>query len=177
MHVSRIRILPTISALVLTFAILFGGFQVYKNYELVRPLEAQLRQIAAVESVHVQTTGQSPAVYLKLGSVPDLQTTYSTIASDVTATLGTPVAIYLQDHSTPYLRNLYEAMQPTLRQDIAQSDYTGMILDLDSMAKKASVACRITMNAQDIFVQLTKGHAYLYDIVPYATKSSGVSVQ
>lgn len=177
MHVSRIRILPTISALILTFAVLFGGFQVYKNYELVRPLVTELRHIPAVESVQVQTTGQSPAVYLKLGPVPDLQTSYATISSDVTTTLGTPVAIYLQDKSTPFLRNLYEGMQPTLREDIAKSDYTQMIASMQGMATRAGVSCRITMNAQDIFVQLTKGDAYLYDIVPYATKSAGVSGQ
>ncbi|MCY0876611.1 MAG: hypothetical protein OWT28_10145 [Firmicutes bacterium] len=174
---SRIRILPTISALILTFAILFGGFQVYKNYELVRPLVAQLRQIPSVLSVQVATTGQSPAVYLKLGPVSDLQTTYSTISTDVTNTLGTPVGIYLQDKSTPYLRNLYEFMQPTLRQDIAQSEYTRMIADLDQMAARDGVKARVTMNAQDIFIQLAKGNAYLYAIVSYATKSSGVSVQ
>lgn len=174
---SRIRVVPTISALILTFAVLFGGYQVYKNYELVKPLESQLLAIHAVQSAHVLTTGQNPEVVVKLGKVSDLQATYRSIYADVTATLGTPVGIELQDHRTPALSQLYETMGQILYQGIARGDYMTMTESMQSFAAKAHVTCRITMNGQDIFVQLSKGNAYLYDIVPYAGKLTGVNAQ
>lgn len=174
---SRIRILPTVSALILTFAVLFGGYQVYKNYELIKPLQQQLSAIHQVLSARIVAGADVPTVLIQLGPVPDLQTTYGAIEGDVTNALGSPVAIVLKDRRTPQLASLFESMSLTLYQGIAQGNYLGMSRQMTALARKAGASCRVTMNGQDIFVTLTKGPAYLYDIVPYAGKSVGVTDQ
>jgi len=174
---SRIRILPTVSALILTFAVLFGGYQVYKNYELIKPLQEQLSGIHQVLSARIVAGADVPTVVIQLGPVADLQQTYGAIENDVTNALGSPVAIVLKDRRTPKLAGLFEGMGLTGYQGIAQGDYLGMSRQMTALAHKAGASSRVTMNGQDIFVTLTQGSAYLYAIVPYAGKSVGVTDQ
>lgn len=174
---SRIRILPTVSALILTFTVLFGGFQMYKNYELIRPLQAQLYKIQSVQSVHITTSGQMPTVNLQLGRVADLQTTYNIIVNAVTSTMGSPASIALKDHSSLFLRSTYETLKPTLFEGLAKGNYTSMIHSMESSSAKAGIACRVTMDTQYVYVQMSKGGFFLYAIVPYTIKTAGVSVQ
>ncbi len=174
---SRIRIIPAISALVLTFAVLFGGFQVYRNYEQVRPLQSQLAHLPQVQNATVNMNGNSASVHIALKPIADLQDVYTQIQNDVVATLGTPVSISLQDRRDVTLEKAYESLQPILYTGIAQGNYTGMISALEKQCHSQHIASHITMNAQDIFVQLSKGHNYLYEIVPYQNKTAGGSGQ
>lgn|GEM_PF-3980231 len=174
-QLSRIRILPAITALILTFAVLFGGLQVYRTYEVVQPLESQLAKIPAVQSVHVATGAQTPTITITLGKVPDLQNTYTLIESEVTSILGGPMNIVLKDHRTPALAAAYESMQQILFQGIAHGSYVTMISQLEQAAAKAHITCRVSMNNQDIFIQMAQKGAYLYGIVPYTIKASGVN--
>ncbi|MCY0870033.1 MAG: hypothetical protein OWT27_05525, partial [Firmicutes bacterium] len=82
---SRIRIFPAVSALILTFAILFGGFEVYRSYAVAQPLQTQLLRIPHVLSANVSMESSS-AVTVALGPVPDLQATYKAIERTVVAT-------------------------------------------------------------------------------------------
>ena len=174
---SRIRILPTISALILTLAVLFGGFQVYQTYAVVRPLEVQLARIAHVQSAVVTMQGTVPEIVVTLGPTKDLQTTYSQMESQIANAFGSSVTIYLKDRRTPFLRQAYESLEPILFQGASHGDYMGMIASFDKAAAALGARARVTMNAQDIFVQLDRGSAYLYDIVPYANKALEVSGQ
>ncbi len=176
-RLSRIRILPTVTALILTFAVLFGGLQIYRTYEVVQPLESQLAKIPAVQSVQVATGAQSPTVVIALAKVPDLQTTYTQIETEVSNSLGGPMNINLKDRRTPALASAYEAMQPILRQGIAHGDYVTMISQLEHAAAGKQMTCVVTMNSQDIFIQLAQKSNYLYGIVPYTIMASGVNGQ
>ena len=176
-RLSRIRILPTVTALILTFAVLFGGLQIYRTYEIVQPLESQLAKIPAVQSVQVAAGAQSPTVTIALAKVPDLQTTYTQIESEVANSLGGSMNIVLKDHRTPALATAYEAMQPILREGMAHGDYVAMVSQLERAATKKHMICLVTMNSQDIFIQLSQKSNYLYRIVPYTIKASGVNGQ
>lgn len=171
--VSRIRILPTITAFILTFAVLFGGLQLYRTYALIRPLELSLRQVPYVQSIAVSTLGTSPQVNVTLGEVRDLQTTYDEIQSRITGMLGGPATIFLTDRRTPQLNSLYENLSPIIYQGMAHGDYQTMIASFTKAARQHGATARVTMNVNDVFVQLEKGSAYLYDVI--SIKAVGVS--
>ncbi len=172
---SRIRILPTVTALILTFAVLFGGFQFYRTYALIRPLELSLQQVPFVQSATVVTSGASPQVDVSLGRVKDLQTTYDQIERRMTAVLGGPATVALTDRRTPQLTSVYESLAPILYQGMAHGDYETMIANFTKAARARGVAARVTMNVNDVFVQLETSAGYLYDVI--STKAVGVSGQ
>ena len=172
---SRIRLLPAISGLILTFLLLFGGYQMYRSIEIVQPLQSQLKQIHAVNSAQVVTIAQSPAVVVTLGKVTDLQTTYTQIQAVVLSDLGNSVPITINDRRDAALTATYEAVKPIIYQGIAHGNYVSMINSFESACRSRGVDCKISMNSQDIFVQMMQKNAYLYAIVPYSIKSSGVN--
>ncbi|MCI0184263.1 hypothetical protein MM817_02558 [Acidibacillus sp. S0AB] len=165
--------LPALAALLLTLIVLFGGLQVYRTYDVIQPLEDHLSHIPEVHDVQVNETSQTPSVTVSLGPVQDLQTTYMQIQSDVASSLGGPINIILKDHPSKVLTNVFENIQPILNQGIAQGMYVSMIKELDASAKEQHVQCTVTMNSQDIFIQLTQNKNYLYSIVPYTNKALG----
>lgn len=172
---SKIRIIPTITALILTLAVLFGGLQIYRNYVLIRPLEGQLAQIPAVESAQIQSTSGGPEAVVQLRAVPDLQTAYRQISADIFAAFGGPVNIILRDNRSPSLVNAEEQLEPILLQGLAHGNYVSMIRQFRLEAAKLHIAARITMDTSHVFVQLSQGAHYLYDILTYAGNSAGVN--
>ncbi len=172
---SRIRLLPTISGLILTFILLFGGYQVYRNMEVVQPLQTELKQIHAVTSARVVTIAQNPTVIVNLGKISDLQSTYSQIQNVIANSMGGAVPIVISDKRSAALKDSYEAMQPILFQGIAHGNYVSMINEFEKACQARHIKCKVSMNSQDIFVQLVQKNAYLYDIVPYSIKSAGVN--
>lgn len=170
---SRIRIVPALSALILTFAVLFGGLQVYRTYGVVNPLVVHLTKISAVQDASISMTGTTPTVTIALGPVADLQTTYMEIQNQIQSTLGQPVTVTLKDRRTQALRTLYESLQPILRQGIAHGTYVAMVSQLQKAAAAKGVKAVVTMNLQDIFVQLQTKTGYLYDIIQFPVKAIG----
>lgn len=171
---SKIRLLPAISALVITFALLFGGYQFYRNMEVFQPLQDHLSKVQYVLQAKVENANQSPSVAIKLGKVKDLQSTYEAIQNTITSTIGYALPVTIVDTRNLALENFYEDMQPILFQGIAQGDYVNMISLLEAQSRKQHINSKITMNSQDIFIQLSKQNAYLYDIVSYSQNGSGV---
>lgn len=172
---SKIRIIPTIFALILTLAVLFGGLQIYRNYALIRPLEWQLRHIPSVESAQIQTTSSGPVALVQLGRVTDLQTAYKQIANDVYNTFGSPIGIVLKDRRSPALVAADEELGPILLQGLTQGAYVPMIQQFDRAAAKRHIVARVTMDARNVFVQMSQGSHYLYDILPYSGGALGVN--
>jgi hypothetical protein len=171
---SRIRLLPTIGGLILTFIVLFGGYQIYRNFEVVQPLQVQLKQIHAVISARVVTVAQNPTVVVKLGEVSNLQTTYTQIQNVIVNNLGNLIPISIIDKRSAALKTAYEQMQPILFQGIAHGNYVSMISSFQKACQLHHIQCKLSMNNQYIFVQVTQQNSYLYDVVPYSIKSSGV---
>jgi hypothetical protein len=174
--VSRIRIFPAVSALILTFAILFGGFEVYRSYAVAQPLQTQLLRIPHVLSASVSMENSS-AVTVSLGPVPDLQTTYKAIERTIVATTGGGLPIILKDHQTAQLDTAWEALNPIIYQGEADGRFTAMISGFERAAKARGLTARVTMDANDIFVQLARGDAYIYKILPYTVRQLGGDAQ
>lgn len=172
----RIRVVPAMIALILTFAVLFGGLQVYRHYELTQPLQQQLRTIPSVMSVSVDLSTATPIVSVRLGQNADLENTFTRIESIVSNALGTQVTISLNDHRSTILRNDYGTIfRPIIFTGLAQGNFVSMF----TAFKEAIIAHKlhgdITMNSRDLFIQLKQGRSYLYDVVPFSIRAAGVT--
>lgn len=171
---SRLRLVPILIILVITLAVLFGGWQAYRHYNLIAPLQTTLEKIQGVQSANV-ASGNSNTVVVKLGKVQDLQSTYDRISSAITAASGSAVNIEIEDNRTPALIAEYEQLQPILFQGLAQGTYTTMIRDVEAAAQKAGFATRVTMDDQHVFVQLEKNGHYLYNVQSYTLRQGAGS--
>jgi hypothetical protein len=165
---SRIRIVPTLVITFTALIVLFGGWIMYRNYGLVRPLERELSSMAPVQHVNVVVNNQTKEIQVTLKKVPDLMTAYQSVKERVTSTLGNNVKIVIRDHRSKELIDLYQNYQPLIFEGIAKGNYTSMIDTLKRRAANDGITnARITMDKNNIYIQLEKGSDYLYEIVPY----------
>jgi copper chaperone CopZ len=154
-------------AFVVTLALLFAGWNLYRTYGLVRPVERQVAQIPGVERVSVSVAGKTALVRVTLGAVDDLKSTYQSIQRTVSDRLGSQVIVELQGHSSPSLDRWWDEQQPLLYEDLEKSNFRDLVMALQNNAAEHHLRCRVTMDAAHIYVQASDERAYLYQVVPY----------
>lgn len=165
---SRIRVIPTLIVMVTALVVFFGGWLMYRNFGLVRPLERELSSTAPVQNVKVVVNNQTREVQVTVKKIPDLMTTYTAIKDKVSFTLGSDVKVTIMDHRSKELTDLYQNYQPLIFEGIAKGSYTSMIDSLKNRAEKDGISnARITMDKNNIYIQLEKGSDYLYEVLPY----------
>lgn len=171
---SRIRMVPILAIVCVTLSLLFGGWELYRNFGLVRPLEEQLMATGTVEHVESVVNGQQRVIKVDMKQVPDLQAAYLQVETIVKDRLGSYVTIDLVDKRQDELRNTYRDLQPALYAGIAQGEFPAMIQKMNDQAKQEQIESKISMNDQYIFVELKKADHYLYEVVPYQSRQSFV---
>ncbi len=165
---SRIRIVPILVIMSIALSVLFGGWELYRQFGLVAPLEQQLADNKAVSGVESVVKGQEREIQITLNKVDDLQDTYVGIEQTVQESLGKQAAIKLVDKRQEELKDTYQSIQPILYAGMAKGDFPKMINDVNKQATKAGLTAKVSMNDQFIFVQLEKAaDQYLYEVLPY----------
>lgn len=176
---SRVRLVPIFLVAIVVLCVLFGGWQAYQHFNLLNPLKKNLQQVSGVQTVAI-LTGSPDVVQVHLGPFSklengDLQQTYQDIASQIETRLGSGVSVQLTDHHDALLTDTFESFQPYLRQGLAKQNYLQMISQLSQMAQRKHVNARITMDGQNVYIQLAKGSHYLYQVIPYGTHQGGAA--
>lgn len=169
---SRIRIVPILVIMSIALSVLFGGWELYRNFGLVAPLEKQLADHEAVRKVETVVKGQEREIHITLNQVDDLQDTFVGVQDVVQQSLGKQATIKLVDNRQDELKDAYQAIQPTLYAGVAQGDFPEMISDVQKQAVAAGLNSKITMNDEFIFVQLEKADQYLYEVLPYQSTTA-----
>lgn len=162
---SRIRLVPMIFIVLVSLGILFAGWQAYKRFNLVNPLKSELQAVTGVKTVDVNV-GNPSVIKVKLGPVDDLETTYISIVNTVSGALGNSPSLKIVDNRDKALVDTYENLFPYLYQGINNGTYVEMISQFEQRASKAGVQAKVTMDAHSVYVQMTHGDHYLYDVLP-----------
>jgi hypothetical protein len=169
----RIRLVPLILIALVTLAVLFGGYQAYQRFNVIDPLEAQLKAVHGVQDVQVQT-GNPGRIRVELGPVKDLQMTYTELVHTVTQLMGGSETIVIVDNPDDTLRTAYENfVAPMVSEGIAKGNYMEMISSVEGKAQSLGITARVTMDEHNIYIQLANGSHYLYHVTPYTLRQGG----
>ncbi|GMA48733.1 hypothetical protein GCM10025857_00900 [Alicyclobacillus contaminans] len=175
---TRIRLIPVVVIALVSLLVLFGGWWAYRKYNVINPLTESLQHVTGVESVQVNPSSPS-SISIQLGPVTDLQTTYQTISRAVEQVFGSgsSVAMTLEDHRDAALTNIYETdMAPILAEAIQKGEYTQMVAMIQQKAKQLHVTAKVSMDDQNIYLQLQQGSYYLYHVRRYSALQQGGGV-
>ncbi|WP_245630047.1 hypothetical protein [Alicyclobacillus acidiphilus] len=174
------RLVPIFVVAIFVLSILFGGWQAYQHFNLLNPLKRNLQQVAGVQTVNI-STGSPDLVQIQLGPFDklkngDLQQTYHAISTQIENRLGTNVSLQISDnHEGPLTQVFESSFVFYIQEGIAKQNYTQMVSQVAELAKKDGIDARLTMDSQDIYIQLAKGNSYLYRVIPYGNRQGGAS--
>ncbi|MDI3256287.1 MAG: hypothetical protein QJR01_00925 [Kyrpidia sp.] len=171
---ARFRFLMAGLAFVVTLGGFIAGWNLYRAYGLIRPVERQVAQIPGVERATVSMQGKGAVVRVTLGAVDDLKSTYRTIQQVAAERLGPQTAVEVQGHSSPGLDRWWDEQQPLLYEDLEKSSFRDLVKALQDSAAGQHYQCRVTMDADRIYVQVSDQRSFLYQVVPYRTMGTAL---
>lgn len=171
---SRIRLVPMILILLISLAVLFTGWQAYRHFNLVNPLETQLSSVTGVKNVDV-AVGNPTVVHVKLGQVADLQSTYRSISQTLSGSVKSSGDIIIEDNRNQALSDAWEQLNPMVYEGAAHGNFTEMISNVKKSAKQDGIDAKITMDAHHLYVQFEQGSHYLYEVLPYSQSQGGAA--
>ena len=164
-------------ALVATLLILFAGQAVWHTFAVAKPLDKAFEGIDGVTSVAWDTEKEDKTVTLRvsLGNTANLQTTYTTIEERAKSVLGkSAFQIVIHDSRTPALEQAYHQMHYHIQEAAATGRFGEMADKISDKASKTGVEARVSVDAKNIYLQLTKDQVSLYTIVPRENSLTGV---
>jgi hypothetical protein len=164
---SRIRIVPVVVSLLVAFSLLFGGWEMYAKFGLVRPLEEQLQADPAVTHVESVVDGNNRSLKVTIKPVDDLQATYENLEAIAAQALGSQVKLELVDTRGEDLKKEYRSIQPILYAGIAKGEFPQMIQDAQNALAKDGTKAQVSMNDKFVFVSLQRDGRFLYEVLPY----------
>lgn len=155
-------------ALALTVAMLVAGQLMWQKFAVARPLDRGLKEIAGVESaVWEENKNGDVTIKVALADVSNLAKTYGDIDSAAKRVLGKrPARVVLSDHRSPELEELYYTCHYNIQEAIATGGFTAMADRVQTAAKAAGAEAKVYVDARSVYLQLRKGEAELYAVVP-----------
>lgn len=176
----QLNIPAVIITFFVTLALMMGGKYLYEGYYLKKSLENKISKIIEVKEIRVDKTEQPPSVYLRTAPIGDLQSVYKKIDKVVRQELGPEYHIVFIDRRTPKLTEVYEKSQFAIQEAIATGCFRQMYSSVQSIAQANDVACRLSIDSSNIYLQIYDENGYLYEVIQRPSKCAadeGASLQ
>ncbi|OWR29151.1 hypothetical protein CDO73_15915 [Saccharibacillus sp. O23] len=167
----KIRILPVALTAALSLIVLLGGWFLYRQNALERPVEKMLSQYPGVTSAQVTITQNKALLKLDLQSNVDLRAMIAQLRKEEGSLLGDrSIALDIADHSTPEIDDLWKQASFSVAEAMANKRYT-MIPDTLSKIQNGHGGYTISsgMDEQYVYVSLSSSsdkNANKYIILP-----------
>lgn len=168
MNLKRDNWFTFVAALAVTVVVLVAGQLIWQKYAVARPLDAGLRGIAGVTAASWEEGKNGDlTINVTLGNVDNLTKTYGEIGDTAKNILGRrPARIVLADSRTPELENLAYALNLPVQEGIYTGNFTAMAERIGAAARAAGADARVSVDAGNVYIQLTRQGAALYNVVP-----------
>jgi hypothetical protein len=168
MNLKRDNWLTFVAALAVTVAVLVAGQLLWQKFAVARPLDAGLRGIAGVTAAGWEEGRNGDlTINVTLGTVDNLAKTYGEIGEKARTVLGRrPARIVLADSRTPELESLAFALNIPVQEAIKTGNFTAMAERVAAAARDGGADARVSVDAANVYIQLTRQGAALYEVVP-----------
>ncbi|MHB8927722.1 MAG: hypothetical protein ACYC9Q_08710 [Bacillota bacterium] len=149
-------------------AVLFGGYYIYHQIGLDRPMVRALKTDPAVQSVRVTDDNQGRHIEVALKPVDNLQETYARLDQTVGRFMkGGRYELKVTDQRDAMLQEAYYRMQFLVEEALTRGNFEEMYDGLQRQAAQRGLdTFKVYVSGRYVFLQLGKGSDYLYAVVP-----------
>ncbi len=178
----KIRALPVALTAALSLIVLLGGWFLYRQTALERPVEKMLSQYPGVTSAQVTITQNKALLKLDLQSNVDLRALIAQLRKEEGSLLGSrSIALDIADHSTPEIDELWKQASFSIAEAMANKRYT-MIPDTLSKIQSQHGGYTISSGMDDHYVYVAlssssdeKANKYIILPLTAATGTGGTN--
>lgn len=157
---------------ILTLALLAGGYWLYQRFLVEKPLADALHQLPEVMDWSLRKDKDKKVLIVELASVSNLKESSNAIKDTAEHFLGKEaVEIHLLDRRSSELEKVMYAVQFPLYEALVQGNFTHMAEFIRIEAENAKLSrYQIYIDESYLYIQLHQGQNYLYEIVPRTTE-------
>jgi hypothetical protein len=162
-------------ALAVTLVVLFGGYTAYQWTQVDRPLE---ETVARTPHVSIKEKTVSPdRILLRLETEPDFSFAedYPPLREQMSAIAGErELVIEVMDHPDETLTQAWNEMAFGVKEGLSHQRYAA-IPEAVKKATPPGVKSQVTMDETHLYVEMKRGDARLYKMLPLDTSTKEVS--
>lgn len=170
MKMAGIKVHLVIIFLLLTLVILVVGNMLYQKYYLTEPLFKLYQKTKVVQDYHVDGQGRVKKVLVEMKKTNNLQKSYNELLAGTAQVLGnSEITLELKDRRNDKLEKIYYDSQLIIYEALLKGNFTNMAEAIKKQAKAAGAEAQISIDKNNIYLQLVQGDNYLYEIIPRNT--------
>jgi hypothetical protein len=171
-----LRPIPVVSTILISSALLFGGWFLYQNTMVKSPIEDAIQDIPAIIHSDIQIDRNSLYLGLQLSNDAKLRPVYEEISEMSKSLAGKrTVTIDLDSQSSDMLDDWWSEALFNVAQAMETRQYSDIPKSLEQLAV-GSDGLRVSseMDADHVYVHLTDGTHHKYIVLPRAPIQLGV---
>ncbi len=160
------RIGLAVIALAVTIAICMGGYHLYMEYGVKKPLTEALLQVDGVKDVEIQDEEKDWVIRLTLANDADLKAVFREANRIAALEIDdSRYSIEVADNPSPELSSLYDDLELGLYQGIANSSFIWLAQWIDDYTAPHHTEYRIQVDDENLYLMLSKGDHYLARVI------------
>lgn len=145
---------------ILIFGLLLGCQILYKNVWTNGQLDKDSRQISGVLSAQVVSENGQQVLEVKTDHLQNLDKVGQQLES-----IAGQRPIRFMDQRSPELEKVLAQMEFPLQESVARGNFTEMQQKLQDLADQAGIKMELSMDSEEIYLNLTKGDAQLVEVL------------
>ncbi|WP_322905645.1 hypothetical protein [Paenibacillus campi] len=171
----KLRALPIIITVIVSIAVLFGGFFTYRQLTLYKPLMNMVTAYPGVNSAQITINQKEIDLKLDLKPNADLGSIMEQFSKQSTPLIGTrQVKLEVVDHSDQQLNNIWENAMFPVSQAMANRQYTDIPKTMERIAgANSGISAKAQMDDRNVYVSISNGKASKFLILPLSAQATG----
>ena len=173
----KIRLLPVLTSVVISAAVLFGGYFGYQSYAMENPLNKVVSSIPGVELVSMNLGGTEASMKLKLAPGTSLREVYDRIMKDGGTALGKKeLNLKVVNADSPKLDAWWSSALFEVAQAMETKQYAKIPAALEARAQQSGGGLKVAteMDNKFVYITLTDGANSKYVMLPRTPAQLGV---
>lgn len=167
----RLRLIPIFATVILTSAVLFGGWFAYQQYAVQTPIEKTVNQMPGVRFVNADTTDTEIAIKIKAEPNVNLREVMEKSQTELQIELGSrKLSLVVEDKSSKALDEWWASHLFAIAQAMDLHEYASIPKTMGDISNDFPTGKAIVqMDTGNVYIQLYEGKNYKMVILPRET--------
>ncbi|NLV16497.1 MAG: hypothetical protein GXY50_04710 [Syntrophomonadaceae bacterium] len=155
-----------ILALALTIVLCLGGFHLYKEFIIKKPLETALLEIKGVQQVQIDEHEKNYLFLISLQNTQDLKGIYQAADSIIQESLGKEsYEIIIDEKSSAELEELFGELELGIYQGMANGSFLWLAEWMESRTGPREINCHLQVDSRNIYLTMNDDTNYICRII------------
>ncbi|TJY44308.1 hypothetical protein E5161_02675 [Cohnella pontilimi] len=172
----KIRVMPLVLTILLSAALLFGGWTAFRHFSVEKPLDRVAASVPGVLSATTKMSTGQVVVNVHLSPDADLAEVYRKLKQDGSGQIGgKKLELKVDSNASPLLEKAWSYSLFDVAEAMETHRYTGIRDALDKLSGQfKGVTASTDIDADNVYIRLQEGKSAKFVVLPRQAGTMGV---